>query len=387
MKKTMKVTGTVLAAMMAMSMTAAAGDTWKIGEIGPTTGAAADYGNNVMNGCQIAVDEINAAGGINGTPIEFMPEDDVHDVEKSSNAYNALVGEGVQAIIGCVTSGPCTAVSSLAAEDNMFMLTPSASSTAVLDAGNADGSQNLFQLCFTDPNQGLASADYIDTTMPEITKVGVIYNNGDVYSTGIFGTFRAQAEQCGFEIVASPAFDDTTVDYSAAIQECMDNGAELVFLPIYYTPASGIFKQANEMGYDPIWFGVDGMDGILTVEGFDTSLAEGVMLLTPFAADAADEKTQNFVKAYAENYGGAVPTQFAADGYDCVYAIKAAIEAAGATPDMDHSAVCDAISVSITEMEPLEGLTGTMTWSADGTVNKTPTAVIIKDGEYVSYEG
>ena len=365
----------------AFSVTASADETWKIGGIGPITGGAAVYGTAAMNGAQIAVDEINAAGGINGVQVELNFQDDEHDAEKSVNAYNTLKDWGMQMCIGCVTTTPCIAVSVESANDNLLMLTPSASSTKVLDAGDT-----VFQLCFTDPAQGSASATYISENLTDITKVGVIYKNDDEYSKGIYATFRAQAEELGFEIVAEQTFtEDSQTDFSVQVAECKNAGAELVFLPIYYTPASLILAAAADAEYSPIWFGVDGMDGILDLEGFDTSLAEGVMLLTPFAADATDELTQNFVAAYEEAYG-TTPIQFAADGYDCAYALKAAIESTDLTPDASASDVCDALKVALTEIE-VTGVTGTMTWSADGTVSKTPKAVVIEDGAYKAFEG
>ena len=258
------------------------------------------------------------------------------------------------------------------------MLTPSASSTDVI----AD-KDNVYQVCFTDPAQGAASAQYI-AEHGLATKVAVIYNNGDVYSTGIYQTFEAKAAELGLEIVKVTTFTDETTDFSVQVTETKNAGAELVFLPIYYTPASMILTQADAMGYDPIFFGVDGMDGILTMEGFDTSLAEGVLLLTPFSADAQDEKTVNFVTKYVELYGD-TPNQFAADAYDAVYAVYEAMVAGGITADTTPEEACE---IMIAEMQKLtiEGLTGTMTWSATGEVSKTPTAVKIENGVYVGME-
>lgn len=348
---------------------------FKIGGIGPTTGDGAIYGSAVMNAAQLAVDEINAAGGINGYPIEYKFEDDQNDAEKSVNAYNALKDWGMQMLMGTVTTVPCVAVADMTAQDGMFQLTPSASSTDVIV------NDNVFQACFTDPNQGTASAKYIaDNKLA--TKVAVIYDSSSVYSSGIEATFVEEAAAGGLEVVAEEAFTaDSKTDFSTQLQKAQSAGAELVFLPIYYAEASIILTQANNMGYDPVFFGVDGMDGILSVKNFDTSLAEGVMLLTPFAADADDEKTQAFVTTFKEKYGD-VPNQFAADAYDSVYAIKAAIEEAGATPDMSVSDLGTAISGAMTSVT-VDGLTGDgMTWQATGEVSKAPKAVVIKDGKY-----
>ena len=298
---------------------AADGSVFKIGSIGPTTGDAAIYGNAVMNAAQMAVDEINAAGGANGYQLAFKAEDDQNDAEKSVNAYNSLKDWGMQILMGTVTTTPCVAVADKTAEDGMFEITPSASSTDVIT------NDNVFQACFTDPNQGTASAQYIaDNNLG--TKVAVIYDSSSVYSSGIEATFVEEAQNKGLEVVAEEAFTaDSKTDFSTQLQKAQSAGADLVFLPIYYTEASIILTQANGMGYEPAFFGVDGMDGILGVENFDTSLAEGVMLLTPFAADADDEKTKAFVSTFKEKYGD-VPNQFAADAYDAVYAVKAAAE-------------------------------------------------------------
>lgn len=349
---------------------------FKIGGIGPMTGSTAAYGNAVMNAVQIAVDEINEAGGINGYQVEFNPQDDENDAEKSVNAYNTLKDWGMQMLIGTVTTAPCLAVAPVAAEDNMFMITPSASAVDCISYGD-----NEFRMCFTDPAQGTASAQYIGQNLPDVTKVAVIYDSSDVYSSGIYATFRTEAENQNFEIVSESAFTaDSKTDFSAQIQAAKDAGAELVFMPFYYNEASIVLTQAASMDYSPIWFGVDGMDGILSVEGFDTSLAEGVMLLTPFSADAEDELTKNFVSTYTERFGD-TPNQFAADGYDCVYALKAALEKAGTTPDASFTEISDALKTAFTEIT-LNGLTGEATWTADGEVSKTPKAVVIEDGVY-----
>ena len=355
----------------------------KLGGIGPVTGAAAIYGTATKNGAQIAVDEINALGG---QQFELNWQDDEHDPEKSVNAYNTLKDWGMQALVGTTTTGPSVAVSAEAKADNIFMLTPSASSVDVI-GGQTDGierKENVFQMCFTDPNQGTASAEYIATNSLG-TKIAVIYNNSDAYSTGIYNKFQSEADARGLEVVSVTTFtDDTANDFSVQLNDAKNNGADLLFLPIYYQPASLILAQAKEMNYAPKFFGVDGMDGILTLEGFDTSLAEGVMLLTPFTADAEDEKTQNFVAAYQEKFGE-IPNQFAADAYDCVYAIYAACESAGITADTSASDLCDALKGVFTSADfSFDGITGLgMTWSENGEVSKSPKGMVIQDGAYV----
>ena len=354
-------------------------DKYYIGGIGPTTGATAIYGTAVKNGAQIAVDEINAAGGINGKQIEYRFEDDQNDAEKSVNAYNTLKDWGMQMLVGTTTTAPCIAVAGKTASDNMFQITPSASAPAVLSSGNG----NIFQVCFTDPNQGIASAQYIAENKLA-KKIGIIYDSSDVYSSGIEEKFEAEAKDKGLQIVSKAAFTaDSKTDFGTQLQKAKDAGADLLFLPIYYQEASIILKQADTMGYKPKFFGVDGMDGILTVENFDTKLAEGVMLLTPFAADAKDKAVQKFVKTYKEQYED-TPNQFAADSYDAVYALKAAIEESKATPDMSASDMCDALKGAMTKIK-MQGLTGGkdgLTWNESGEVTKSPKAVIIENGAY-----
>jgi branched-chain amino acid transport system substrate-binding protein len=357
--------------------------TLNLGVIGPLTGGAAIYGNAVANGAAIAVEEINAISP--DFQIALNNQDDEHDAEKSVNAYNNLKDWGAQAIIGCVTTTPCVAVAAEAYGDRMFMLTPSASSTSV-----TKDKDNMFQLCFSDPNQGSASAQYIyDNGLA--TNVAVIYNNSDAYSTGIFQTFKSKAEELGMNIVSVTTFtDDTANDFSVQLTEAKNADADLIFLPIYYTPASLILQQADSMGYDAKFFGVDGMDGILTVEGFDTSLAEGVMLLTPFSADATDELTSSFVSKYVAANGD-TPNQFAADGYDCPYAFYAALtyyaENNGGldVTGMSYEDLCEIfISVFTDSNFSCDGVTGLgMTWTEAGEVNKAPKAVVIENGVYV----
>jgi len=351
-----------------------------IGGSGPLTGGYAAYGLGVKNGAELAVKEINAAGGINGIKIEFSYEDDEGDPEKAVNSYNILKDKGMNIVLGTVTSGACAAVVEKTYQDGMFQITPSASSIDVLKYGN------VFQVCFTDPNQGLASARYIaDKGLAK--KVAIIYNSSDIYSSGIQAKFKEEAEKLNLEIVANEAFtEDNKTDFSVHIQKAKDAGAELVFLPIYYQEAALILKQAAAINYKPVFFGCDGLDGLLNVENFDTSLAEGVILLTPFAAiENVDEATTKFVNDYKAAYGE-IPNQFAADAYDAVYIIKAAIEKSGATPDMSIKELGDALKAAMLKIE-VDGLTGKqMTWSSTGEVNKQPRVFKIVNGSYAIAE-
>ncbi|MBD5147777.1 MAG: ABC transporter substrate-binding protein [Oscillibacter sp.] len=353
---------------------ASGGAAFKIGGTGPLTGGASIYGIAVRNGAQIAVDEINAMGGIQ---FELNYEDDTHDAEKAVNAYNALKSWGMQLSMSSVTSTPAEATSPMNFEDRIFGLTPSASSVAT-----TQGKDNVFQMCFIDPAQGTMAAHSIANNNLG-TKIAVIWKNDDVYSVGIYETFMEEVKNVGLEVVSDTNFNDaTSTDFSVQIADAQSKGADLVFLPMYYQPASQILAQAASVGYAPKWFGVDGMDGILTIEGFDPAMAEGVMLQTPFNASSDDAATKAFVEEY-QNRFGEVPNQFAANAYDCVYAYKQALENAGASPDMSAEELCTMMIEQFTTMT-FDGITGHgATWSTGGAVSKEPTVVVIENGVYV----
>ena len=356
------------------------GAAFKLGGTGPLTGGASIYGLAAQRGAQIAVDEIREAGG--DVQFELRYEDDVHDAEKAVNAYNTLKEWGMQISLGSVTSTPGVATSVLNFEDRIFALTPSASAPDVIE-----GKDNVFQMCFTDDNQGSASAQYIyEQGLGE--KVFIIWKNDDVYSTGIKDQFVSKAEELGLSVVGDATFtEETQNDFTVQLTQAQEKGADLIFLPMYYQPASMILTQADSMGYAPKFFGVDGMDGILTMEGFDPTLAEGVMLLTPFNADATDGATVSFVTKYQEQYGE-TPNQFAADAYDCVYALKLALETAGCTPDMSNEEICDALIATFPTIT-FNGLTGDgegITWDSTGAVSKAPKGMVIQDGAYVGMD-
>ena len=355
---------------------AANGAAIKIGGTGPLTGGASIYGIAVKQGAEIAVEEVNAEGGLQ---FELKMEDDAHDAEKAVNAYNTLKDWGMQISLSSVTSTPAIATSTENYNDRIFGLTPSGSAPKV-----TEGKDNVYQMCFSDPNQGTASAQYIaDQKLG--TKIAVIYKNDDPYSKGIYAKFMEEAAALNLEVVSEGTFTtDSQNDFSVQLSDAKNAGADLVFLPIYYDAASLILTQADTMGYAPKFFGVDGMDGILTLDGFDTALAEGVMLLTPFSADAEDERTQSFVKKYQDKYGE-VPNQFAADAYDCIYALYQACNNAGVTADMSAEEINDLMIEQFSTME-FTGLTtggAAATWNEAGEISKTPQGMVIQNGTYV----
>lgn len=354
--------------------------TIKVGGIGPTTGDNAQYGTATEWGAEIAVEEINALNG--PVKLEFKYEDDTGAADTAVAAYNNLKDWAKDAplvIYGTTTTGPCVAVSAETYADRIFQLTPSASSPDVVA-----GKDNVFQMCFTDPYLGTAGAEYLkDKGLG--TKYAVIYNNGDAYSTGIAEAFIAKTKELGMELVATQTYpDDKTTDYTVQLNACKDAGADVVFLPIYYTPASLILAQAKQMSYAPLFIGGDGMDGMLDMDGFDKSLAEGLLLMTPFSAGAEDERTKSFVEKFQKAHN-ILPNQFAADGYDCMYAIyEACLEIEGLA-GMDSAALCDALSAKFgSGTFKVDGLTGKdMIWKKTGEIDKAPLIFKVENGAYV----
>ena len=381
MKNVKKIVAMAMAAALCVvSLTACGGSsdasaTFVIGGSGPLTGPAAVYGIAVKNGAQIAVDEINAAGGVNGMTLELNFQDDEHDAEKAVNAYNTVKDAGAKVFLGTVTSTPCEAVVEKTKVDNMFQLTPSGSSVKAVQYENA------FRICFSDPGQGTAAAQYIGQDLG-LKKVAIIWDNSDVYSTGIYEKFKAEAASAGLEIVSEQSFQGAdNKDFNTQLIAVNEAAPDIVFLPIYYQAAALILQQANQAGFDLKFFGCDGLDGIIGQLEGDAALAEGVMLLTPFVADDPDEKVQSFVKTYQEKFNE-VPNQFAADAYDGVYVIKAALEDAGVKDaSVAVSELCDLLKASMVKIT-VEGITGTMTWNAEGEPTKDPRAMYIENGSY-----
>ena len=383
MKRVLAVTAAVAmtAAMMPTAVFADEAETFKIGVIGPMTGDYAQYGLGVYHAVQLAAEEVNANGGFNGYNVEVLAAgDDQGDPEKAVNAYNDLLDKGMQMLCGTVTSGACIAVGAEAAEST-FLFTPSGTAVDCITSGS-----NEFRMCFTDPAQGTKSAEFIGKHKLA-TKVAILYDSSADYNSGVNDAFVAAAEDNGLEVVADEAYTaDSNTDFSVQLKKIKDSGAELLFLPNYYSDNALILQQAHDAGMDDMKkFGVDGMDGILGVENFDTSLAEGVMLLTPFSATSDDEKSKAFVDAYEAANKDEVPNQFAADAYDVIYAMQLAANDAGITPDMSNEDISAAMSASMLNIE-LDGLTGKAKWTEDGECDKEPKAFEIKDGAYVEMQ-
>ena len=377
-----KIIAMLLALVMVLSLAACgakkADDTIVIGGIGPLTGDYANYGNSTKNGAQIAVNEINAAGGIAGLQIKLDYQDSVGDPDAATAAYGKLIDSGMDLSLGGVLSGETASIAAAAVEDAIPMLTPTASADDCIATN-----PNAFRVCFTDSSQGVVSADYIaDKALA--TDVAVLYQSDIDYSKGLYDTFAAECAVRGLNIVEVQTFTaDTNTDFSTQINALATSGAKLIFIPIYAAEASVFLTQASgKLAEGTIFFGADGLDGILGKVS-DPMYAENVMMITPFNANDPAENVQGFVKAYEAAYS-ATPDQFAADGYDAVYALKAAVEKAGVKPgDKDFNAKVVAAMLEIS----VEGVTGTMTWVADGNTVKDPKVLIIHDGVAAPYEG
>ena len=376
-----KVLALMLAAVMALSLCACGSGSdekaneIKIGGIGPLTGQYANYGLSVQHGAEIAIKEINEAGGMNGMQIVFSMQDSQGDPEAAVSAYGKLIDWGMNASIGTVLSGEMASVVNASANDNMFMISASASADKCLE-----GSSNAFRICFYDSYQGIAAANYVAENLPG-KKVAVFYQSDLDYSAGLYESFAAECKVKGIEIVDVQSFLSTDTDYTAQINALVDSQAEIIFLPIYAAEASVFLTQAKNGTASAVFaegtyfFGADGLDGILTKVS-NASEANNVLMLTPFAGESSsDAKVSGFVKKYKEAYGAA-PDQFAADGYDAIYAIKAAVEKAGYTKAADIKG--EGLSAALVQVS-LEGVTGDMKWQANGNTDKSAMAIIYKD--------
>ena len=343
-------------------------ETIKLGVVGPLTGGYANYGLSVQHGAQLAVDEINAAGGVNGKQLELSAQDSQGDPESAVAAYGKLMDWGMNVFLGGVLSGETASVVAAAKADDMFIMETTGSADKCID-----GNDKAFRICFYDSYQGTAAADYLkDNALAD--EVGVFYQSDNDYSAGLYNAFVAECEKTGVTIKETQTFTAATnTDFSTQVNALVNSGVKVVFIPIYAEEASTFLTQAKgKFAEDVYFFGADGLDGILGKVSQDVTIADNVLMMTPFAADSAAANVQAFVSAYQANYN-ATPDQFAADAYDAVYVVKAAVEAAGgSTSGAELAAVMTSLTV--------EGVTGNMTWNADGNTNKAASAILYKNG-------
>ena len=350
-------------------------DGYVIGATGPLSGDAASYGLSVQKGAQLAVKEINAAGGLNGVDFIFEMYDDEAKAEKVTDGYNALLRKGMQVSIGSVTSGACLTFADESKEDNLFFITPSAS------ADDAIKNSNGYRICFGDPDQGKYAAEALSASY---TKIGVIYNNDDAYSTGLLGGFEAKMKEIGkADAYIAKAFTDATkTSFATQVSDLKSAGCDVIFLPIYYQEASLIVGEANTQNYDVDFYGCDGMDGIVKHVAANATLSEqikGLKYLAPIDVNSTDAKIKSFVDAYKAEYNGEIPDQFAADAYDAVYVIFNAMKEAGVdNKNIKPSDLCDKITAVLQNGFEYNGVTGKMTWDKNGAAVKAPVTIEIK---------
>lgn len=349
-----------------------------IGVSGPLTGGAAMYGQAVVQSAQIAVDEINAAGGLNGVKFKLVATDDMHDATKVSTNYSSMLEGGMQVSLGTVTSQPCLEFKNLSADDNVFFLTPSASSDDV------PANDNGYQMCFADGNQGKVAAEFVNANFAGQT-IGVCYKSDEAYSKGIFDQFKENLSDT-VTVIETTFTDANATDFSSQIDTLKD--CKFIFMPTYYTPASLFMTQAkNIIAPDAVYYGCDGFDGIDSIEGFDiTTVPQAVTMLSHFNSKAESGPAKEYIDKYSAKYGTATLNQFGASAYDCVYAIygamKKAVDEGKEIPvTISASDLCDILKDQFSNGYTLTGgVTGeTISWDANGYVNKVAIQYVIKD--------
>ena len=348
-----------------------------IGVSGPLTGDAAMYGTAVVNSAQMAIDEINAAGGLNGVKFKLVATDDMNDATKISTNYSSLFEGGMQLSLGTVTSTPGLEFKNLSADDNVFFLTPSASADAI------PTNPNGYQMCFADGNQGKVAAEFVNANFAGQT-IGVFFKSDEAYSKGIYDQFKANLD-ASVSVVETSFTAANATDFSTQIDTL--KSCSFIFMPIYYTPASLFMMQAKDViAPNAVYYGCDGFDGIDNIDGFDISIIpQEVTMLSHFNSKATECAAKEFIDKYVDKYGKETLNQFGASAYDCVYALygamkKAADEGKEISVTMSASDLCDIL------MEQFEGgytLTGAVTgenigWESTGYVNKGAIKYVIK---------
>ena len=349
-----------------------------IGMSGPLTGGAAMYGIAVQNSAQMAVDEINAAGGLNGMMFKLVATDDMHDATKVATNYSSMLEGGMQISLGTVTTAPGLEWKNLSKDDNVFFLTPSASGDAIPEFDNG------YQMCFADGNQGKVAADFVNAHYKGQT-IGAFYKADEAYSKGIYDQFMANVD-ASVTVVATSFTDANATDFSAQIDTLKDCG--FIFMPTYYTPASLFMTQAKDiLAADAVYYGCDGFDGIDNIEGFDISaIPQAVTMLSHFNSKAEEGKAAEYIAKYEKAYPGEPLNQFGASAYDCVYALYNALKAAmdagkEITVTTSASDFCDILKEQFEGGFTYEnGATGaSITWEKSGYVNKLAIQYVIKE--------
>lgn len=367
-----KLISAALAAVAALCFTACGGSTsnyasknteYFIGVTGPLTGPNSSYGISVQNGALIAIDEINADGGLNGVNFKFDMKDDQAMADKASTAYDQLYEAGMQAALGSVTSGSCEAFAAKSVADNVFFMTPSASADVCI------ANDNGFRVCFGDPDQGILAAQQITS---EFENIGAIYDRSDPYSTGIYEAFSDEMKKLGVEFKVQTFDSENKKDFSTQVEALKD--CDVIFLPFYYTEAGLVAKTVSAKGCEAVLFGCDGLDGI--AKQIDETVTNTIKYITPFDVNSDNENVVSFVTAYKAKYGYE-PDQFAADGYDAVMSIFNAMKAGGVdNVTISPDELCEILKTAVTAEDFVySGVTGEMTWDKTGAATKKPVIV------------
>lgn len=372
----------LMTAMMVITLFAACGNSGGDGEFvvgmsGPLTGGAAVYGVAVQNSAQMAIDEINAAGGLNGYKLTLVATDDQNDPTKVATNYATLLEKGVHFTLGTVTTKPGIEFKNLSKQDNLFFLTPSATGDDVPEFDNG------YQMCFADGDQGKVAAEYVNTL--GLTKIGVFFKSDDPYSDGIYKNFSANLNK-DIEVVETQFTDANATDFAAQITQLKE--CSFIFMPIYYQPAAIFMKQAKDtIIADAVYYGCDGFDGLAGEMDLST-ISQEVSMLSHFDANSTEGKAGEFIKKYTEKYGTDTLNQFGASAYDCMYAIVGAMEELIAegkniTPETAASELCDLLKAKFAGGYTFaEGATGTnITWHESGRVNKSAAKYVLKEAD------
>lgn len=380
MKKFVKVLAFVVAVMMTVTCFVSCNknedksDELYIGVSGPLTGGAAVYGIAVKNSAQLAVDEINAKGGVNGYKLKFVMMDDAHDSRKVEANYTKMLEDGMKLALGCVTTAPAKEFKRLSKEDNLFFITPSASANEIVEFPNA------YQMCFADGNQGSVAAQYVNENFKGKT-IGMLYRSDDPYSSGIVDQFKATVDS-SVNVVETSFTGENVASFSSQINTLKD--CNFVFMPIYCTPAAQFMTEAKDiMPANAVYYGCDGLDGIETaVEGFNiNSIPQEVSFLSHFNSKATSGAAGEFIEKYKAKYGTDTLNQFGASAYDCIYALAGALEQCkDITPDSSVTDICEALKKVFNGGYTFSGVTGeNIKWESTGYVNKKAIKYVVKE--------
>ena len=332
MKKILGVLSAAVLALTLASCSKAESNSVKIGGIFPLSGQVAVYGVECKNGVDLAIEEINAAGGINGKPVVLVSEDDEGNPDKTVNAFKKLsTKDGVKVVIGSLTSGSTQAITTLSQASKVVQIAPAATAPAITDAGDF-----IFRACFIDPFQGTVGGKFAAETLGK-KRAAILYDIGNDYSVGLADNFKIAFTKAGGSIVSEESYATNDKDFNAQLTKIKNANPDVVYLPDYYGTVALIAKQLRAQGINVPMVGADGWDGLTSNAGDEVL---GGYYSNHYAVDSTEPAVKKFVESFRAKYNKD-PNSFAALGYDCVYLIRDAIVAAGAE---DSIAVRDALA-------------------------------------------